>query len=295
MERTHREQARRYRLSRDEAAGPGLKRVVAGQLANAVEWLTADDAAAGDAVHDARKALKRSRAALRLGRDLVGGQRYRRENAALRDAGRDLSKLRDAQVLLETLDELAPPASFPRLRQALDEQAGSGQNNGQARPEIKAVVPQLEQARDRVEGWALPEEGGAVQLAPGFERIYRRGRRALRAARRDPSVENLHELRKRSKDLWHAAQLLRDANPKRAQALSRRAHELSDLLGSDHDLAILGQRAAGDPGLLTAPERKRLGKLIASRRKRLRGQAMDSAGRLYRRKPGKLIQRLALT
>ncbi|HUZ28211.1 MAG TPA: CHAD domain-containing protein [Solirubrobacteraceae bacterium] len=295
MERAHGQQARRYRLGREEAAGPGLGRVVAGQLANAVEWLTADDAAAGDAVHDARKALKRSRAALRLGRDLVGDERYRRENAALRDAGRDLSELRDAQVLLETLDELAPPASFPRLRQALAAQAGSDQNNGRAGTEIKAVVPQLEQARDRVESWALPEEGRPGQLAPGFERIYRRGRRALRDARRDPSVENLHELRKRSKDLWYAAQLLRDANPKHAQALARRAHELSDLLGSDHDLAILGQRAGGDSGLLTAPERKRLEELIASRRKGLRGQAMDSAGRLYRHKPGKLIRRLALT
>jgi CHAD domain-containing protein len=294
VEQAHREQARRYRLGRDEAAGPGLARVVAGQLANAIEWLTADDGAGGDAVHDARKALKRSRAALRLGRDLVGGERYRQENAALRDAGRDLSELRDAQVLLETLDELAPRASFPRLREALAAQAGSGQDNGQARPEIKAVVPQLERARDRVEGWALPEEGGPGQLAPGVERIYRRGRRALRAARRDPSVENLHELRKRSKDLWYSAQLLRDANPKRTKTLARRAHELADLLGSDHDLAILGQRA-GDSAYLTASERKYLEELIASRRKRLRGQAMDCAGRLYRRKPGKLIRLLALT
>jgi CHAD domain-containing protein len=80
-------------------------------------------------------------------------------------------------------------------------------------------------------------------LAPGFKRIHRRGRRAYRAARRQPSTENPHELRKRTKYLWYAAQIVRAAAPKKMKRLARRADELSNLIGEDHDLAVLAQRA----------------------------------------------------
>jgi CHAD domain-containing protein len=106
-------------------------------------------------------------------------------------------------------------------------------------------------------------------------------------------VESLHELRKRAKDLWYAAQLLQAARPKRAKTIVDRAHELSDLLGSDHDLAILRERAVGDPSLEPA-ELEQLEKLIDRRREHLRREALSSAERLYRRKPRKVARRLAL-
>jgi CHAD domain-containing protein len=142
--------------------------------------------------------------------------------------------------------------------------------------------------------WRLAEPDGSDQLSQGFERIYRRGRKALRAARKDPSVENLHELRKRSKDLWYAAQLLRDCHPARTRELADRAHVLSDLLGLDHDLAILRERALSEPDRLTPAERELLEDLIERRRKRLRRKALDQASRLYRRKPRKLARKLRL-
>lgn len=50
-------------------------------------------------IHRARKRLKRARATLRLLRLAIGKPTYRRENAALRDAARPLSGVRDAAVL----------------------------------------------------------------------------------------------------------------------------------------------------------------------------------------------------
>jgi CHAD domain-containing protein len=289
VERTERRQERRYQLGAQEAVSQEIKRVLAGQLANAIDLLGADPAAAShDAVHDARKSLKRGRAVLRLGRDLIGPRRYRRENLALRDAGRGLSGARDSQVLLETLDGLAPPDGFDSFRAEL---AAAAQGNGDA---PQSVVDELRDARGRVVRWRLADPDGADQLAHGFERIYRRGRKALRAASRDPSVENLHELRKRSKDLWYAAQLLRDCDPERTKALAGQAHELSDLLGSDHDLALLRERALSESERLTAADRELLEDLIDRRRRRLRRQALDRASRLYRRKPRKLTRRLGL-
>jgi hypothetical protein len=44
-----------------------------------------------------------------------------------------------------------------------------------------------------------------------LRRIYRRGRKAMQHAQADPTNENLHEWRKRVKDLWHAEQILRPA------------------------------------------------------------------------------------
>ncbi len=62
--------------------------------------------ASDERIHQARKQLKRARANLRLLRDAIGKRAYARENAALRDAARPLSGVRDAMVLIQTLDRL---------------------------------------------------------------------------------------------------------------------------------------------------------------------------------------------
>ena len=68
----------------------------------------------------------------------------------------------------------------------------------------------------RATGWPTgPCDGESVaSLAPGFERIYRRGRKTYKVARKNPSTENLHELRKRAKDLWYTGQIVQAASPK---------------------------------------------------------------------------------
>jgi CHAD domain-containing protein len=123
-------------------------------------------------------------------------------------------------------------------------------------------------------------------------RIYRRGRKAARAAVKDPSTENLHELRKRAKDLWYAARILRPVAPKRMRALGRDAHRLSDLIGEDHDLSVLEQHATrhrsqlANDAAFTALEG-----LSARRRRQLQSQALRRARRRYRTKPTKLARR----
>ena len=69
--------------------------------------LTGDHRGARDeAVHEARKSLKKVRAVLRLVRPVVGEKGYRRENTCFRDAGRPLSVARDAQILVQTVEQL---------------------------------------------------------------------------------------------------------------------------------------------------------------------------------------------
>jgi hypothetical protein len=193
--------------------------------------------------------------------------------------------------LLDTLDLLAPPGRFGKLRDLLAEQAADGAG---AQPDLAAVLDELSRARERIEAWPLGDASGATELANGFRRIYRRGRQASSAAQQNPTMENLHELRKRGKDLWHATQLVHECQPRRAALIARRAHELSDLLGEEHDLAILRERAVSERSVFGPGELELLETRIERRRKRLRRKALSRAARLYRRKPRTMVRRLAL-
>ena len=106
-------------------------------------------------------------------------------------------------------------------------------------------------------------------------------------------TDSLHELRKRVKDLWYAAQVARPAAPKQMKRIARRAHALSDLIGDDHDLAILGQRAGERRDCFEEEAAVgELTRLIERRREELQRDAMELGERLYRKKPGKLVRPL---
>jgi CHAD domain-containing protein len=282
-----RKRARQFRLAKGEDTGDGIRRIAAGQLDNVADDLDVSDERS---VHDARKSFKRLRAVLRLSRDQLGDETRRRENEVFRDAGRELSGARDARVLVETLDKLDGEA-FGGLRAALvaDHERAT---NAADRPDEAAVRTAVDGARGRVETWPLNGDGTGA-LASGLARIQKRGRRAYKAAEKDPSTEHLHDLRKRTKDLWHAAQILRPAAPKRMKQLSNDAHDLSDLLGDDHDLATLSEAADRHSATLTPDERAQLDAVIADHRAQLQKKALRSARKLYATKPRKLAKTIA--
>jgi CHAD domain-containing protein len=293
-------EARRFRLHEDEPVRAGLRRIAGSQLDMSMERLEGDtDEDVGTAVHETRKSLKRLRATVRLARDELGDDVYRRENVAFREAGRRLAGARDSLVLLETLDAVTnrnpddmPPARVHRFKRTLLGQHGAAQRGLREGVAIGEVLSELGDASARVPDWPL-ERDRIGALVPGFKRIYRRGRRAYRAARREPSTENLHELRKRAKDLWYVAQIVRSASPKKMKRIARRAHELSDLIGEDHDLSLLGQRARERRDRFA--DEAAVGELVTlveCRRDELRGEAMDVAKRLYRKKPRKVVRPL---
>jgi CHAD domain len=83
----------RFRLHPDENAAEGLRRVARAQIDIASAQLEDGDDVA-ESVHEARKSFKRVRAVVRLARDPLGDDVYRRENAAFRDTGRELAAAR---------------------------------------------------------------------------------------------------------------------------------------------------------------------------------------------------------
>jgi CHAD domain-containing protein len=241
-------------------------------------------------VHETRKSLKRLRATVRLARDELGDEVYRRENVAFRDAGGWLGGARDSQVLLETLNALidrhpeGPPARFARFKRTLVGQHGTAQRRLHQGAAVAEVLSDLGRARARVGAWLL---------APGFKRTHRRGRRAYRTARQEPSTENLHDLRKRAKYLWYAAQIVRAAAPKKMKRIARQAHELSNLIGEDHDLALLAQRAdERRDRFADGTAAGELAALTERRRAELRREALDLGRRLFRKRPRKVVRPL---
>ena len=98
-------------------------------------------------------------------------------------------------------------------------------------------------------------------LEPGLRRMYRGGRREWRAMQKGASVEGLHEWRKRVKEFWYDHELLKPLWKPVMKAVGDEAHDLSDLLGDDHDLAVLldwaRNHADAPPELVEAVEKRR--------------------------------------
>jgi CHAD domain-containing protein len=117
----------------------------------------------------------------------------------------------------------------------------------------------------------------------------------MRAARKHPGDESLHDLRKRTKDLWHAAQIVRPVDEKGMARLAKRAHKLSDVIGNHHDLGMLRDAAAGRRETLRPGELKLLRGLIERRQRKLERRALRRGKQLYGVKPRKLVRRFERT
>lgn len=290
--------SRAYRLEKNEEPAEGVRRIALGRLSKASERLAEARRGEGvaEAIHGARKDLKKLRSLLRLIREQLGEKAYRRENARYREAARAISDTRDAQVKAETLDSLLEEgagldaatlqvaAGWKRELVRESEEAGERGRGGDA---VAAAVARLEGAEDSIAAWTLG--GGSWSLVrPGFARAYERGREAMAdAAGGDP--EAVHQWRKRAKDLRYHQDILRLAWPDGMKADAKRSHELTDLLGEHHDLTVLVEDMRGRA--LPGTEAAALEAAIAARQERLLGEALELGGHVYVEKPGAFAKR----
>lgn len=298
-----RKRARRFTQLPGEPLPQALQRMALGQLDLAIELL-AGDLPNERAIHETRKALKRLRALVRLLRHELGERQFRREHGILRDAARRLAGARDAEVMVGTLDALLErhprklghrrPLSQLRKRLVAEREAAR-HTLGDAAKRAE-VLSELRGLRARAQWWSLSQQPGLAIVERDLRGVYGQGRRRYKHLARgkkrgkNRDTRALHEWRKRVKDLRYAAELLG------LRPLARRADTLGELLGEDHDLALL---AALLPAGGRAPfkgkrgkrARKALLEQIARRRRYLRKRALREGARVYRRQPKKLIRR----
>jgi CHAD domain-containing protein len=284
--------ARSYRLKRKESVAEGVRRVARGRAEAARSELSGaidgDDLA--EAIHAARKDMKKLRAVLRLVRDELGEEVFRTANRRYRDAGRLLAASRDAEVKVETLDSLAEcfgermPAEATRgWRAALERERDevSDAAEGEIKPRIDAVLIALETGIAEIPQWPLEDDSWEL-LEPGLLKSYQRSRREWKRTRKDASAESVHEWRKRVKDLWYQLRLVRKAWPAVIDATADQAHGLADLLGDHHDLALLADDLRARE---TVRERQALATLIERRQGELLEGALELGARLLAEKP----------
>ena len=289
--------SRSYRLTRDEEVAAGLARVAAGRAEKALERLRASSASeidSAEAIHGARKDMKKLRTVLRLLRDALGEKSYRRENARFRDAARALSGTRDAEVKLATLEALVEHVeglsedAVESWRKILDRDREAATNAARDAPTVAAAIAQIEAGLREIESWDL--EGNSWKtIGPGLTRTYRRGRKAMKAAEAGDEAD-FHQWRKRAKDLWHELRLLSAAWPAPLEATAEEAHRLSELLGDHHDLAVLRENLRERN--LGAEETQALSAAIDRHQAELAAEAMSLGRRLYAERPQDFERRL---
>jgi len=265
-----------------------------------------EDAPVEVAVHEARKCCKRIRGLVRLFRPAMEDD-YQDINRLTRDAARELSGIRDAHALLATFDILVathsdqvPEGGVSDIRGALvtrAEQATQDVSHNHER--VMRASDLLRQARDASMSWPLSDlDGDELDEAVigGVAKTASRGRGRFREVVEldgHPSDELLHQWRKRVKYSWYHLSLLEPTAPSLLGAHADTLHDLADVLGDDHDLAVLahdlrevpdefGERSAVRPMLV----------VVDGVRRDLQRRAVALGARIHAEEPDALGRRL---
>jgi CHAD domain-containing protein len=289
--------SRGYRLKAKEGAPEGLRRIARGRAEKALDQLeSAEGAELGAAIHGARKDLKKLRAVLRMIRDELAKDLFKAENRRYRDAGRLLSGTRDAEVKLETLEALRSrfeddlPDDVSRWEEILqrerDEMVDAAV--GETVDRVGEAVRVIARGRDRIGKWPFRTDSWKL-VGPGLSTAYKQGRWAMERTLADPQAENVHEWRKRAKDLWYQLRIVAEAWPPLLGETADQAHELADLLGDHHDLAVLKEDLVSRQEV---GEKKTFKTLIGRRQEELLASALEIGRRLYAEKPTAFSRRL---
>ena len=300
----------RYRLGSGDPVEE-VRRVAKGRVDSAVSSLRqmpgGDQA---DAIHTARKDMKKLRAVLTLVRGELGKKSYRRENERFGEAAKKLSESRDAEILAATLASVLedyPPDAPPVDRLVADLEARRHSVSAAGADEsldetISQVADEIESGGTEIDDWPLRHSDWSL-FEGGLMRSYRGGRKALAAVERHreedglPEPGDVHTFRKRVKELWYALRLFQDTWPEGLKGPTDAADGLADELGQYNDLSVLldeiGNRAAGDSDREPVGEDLSvLAETIRDRQAGMLEQALPTARRLYAEQPEAFTARI---
>lgn len=267
----------------DRTLALGTRRIALEQIDRALDYIDRSNVPQGEAVHEIRKNVKRLRALLRLVRP--GLADHATLDMLLRDAARRIAALRDAAVLLHTLDALAP-GGLPAIRAALT-QAPPGAP-GVADDALAACRADLTSARGSLKALALKGAGPDV-LQEGLTRTLRQAQAGLHVALGEASAAAVHDFRKRVKDHLYHARLLTPLWPAMMSPHATLTEELGETLGLMNDIAVFRDTLASldiPPG-----ERADAGVLARVRHDRLSLTALPLAARLFAGRPEDVAER----
>lgn len=268
------------------------------QIQSAQAVLRSKAAISDHAVHAARKDIKRARASLRLLRGIIGERRYTAQNTRLRDAGRPLSRIRDAKVLLDTAESLRDEVEKHQGREALrnlttvlnSERLEIRKAMLKESPDLKQSLAKLVVSEQATTCWSWDKSDKPLTKTLGG--LYRKGRKALSRAREASNDEAFHEARKQSKYLVLALEALEGGSISLPGNAIKHGKSIGDDLGLDHDLALIHSKLMK---LLPLSATMALSQQIQRKRAKLQSHAFQLGEKLYKRKSRAFVKRLSIS
>ena len=192
-----------------------------------------------ESLHDMRVGVRRLRALLRAGRELVASDMVELDER-LKELGRILGEVRDLDVLLARLDAEAAELGGEDAKRAVTllaalrtERSGSRSRllGALRSDEYLALLDDTARTIDELE-----PSGSAATLDELTDKAAAKLRKAVRKLPEEPANEELHAVRKKGKRARYAGELAgRDR-------LVKRAKKLQDVLGEHQDAVVAAER-----------------------------------------------------
>ena len=225
-------------------------------------------------VHQCRKAIKRLRAIVRLGRADEGAD-WRTTDCKFRDAGRILAEARDSHVLPKTATALkGDSASFPAR--------SSAQETTVPEPEVvDRVIAFLEEARAKLEqdlgrgGWSL------AMMCRALERTRRTTARRMERFRDSNKSVDAHSWRKGVQRYANQVRLLGGFLPDEVTDQLDVLDDLAGCLGDFHDLAVFRDALYAGRVHFDTEAGNRLLDKARHKQRELRRTALDAGALLF--------------
>jgi CHAD domain-containing protein len=274
-----------------------LRRVALAELEYAQSALSAASDRHGG-VHSARKCLKRLRALLALIRPGLPEPVFANLSEKLRSIALGLAPARDAHALIDAIDKLVADASsepdmapIHSLRGWLSKRRQAAERNLEGRAASEATRG-LAELKPAFAGLAVyPDNFHSV--AEGLRLRYRATRKAFGLAFATGTDKDFHDWRKGVQHHWRHMQLLAPCWPSELTARVEAARSLSQLLGDDHDIALLRQLVSTPTMVFGSLEDTALFlKRCRRRQKALRREAKAQGERLFVERSRPFVERI---
>jgi CHAD domain-containing protein len=282
-----------YRLRSDESVADGLRRLATKQVLSARDELRKTSPPHDEAIHEARKSVKKVRAIADLvaaddGRGLAGCLKR------IRKVNRTLSRLRDADAMLEILAKLRKmhpqtfdEHTFARMRRRLTASKQTMMKTAEEGGAWKKIDRALRRLRRDARRWQ-PTHRRFGAIAAGIRQSYRRGRKALARAKERQDAADFHEWRKQMKSLWYHLRLIAWCH-RGIGADVRVLHQAETWLGDDHNAVVLCEELSKGAPLC---DLERLRRAANQYQCDLRQKTIAKASRIYSRTPRRFVRHL---
>lgn len=288
-----------YRLSVAKPLERTIPAIVSEQIDEAIANL--ESIANNDkAVHAARRNFKRIRALLDLVKDESPGKTGKAGQKRFASIARKLAGARDAQIAYqaaaalekkygsaETAAVFADVKSWLQARRDRQEQR-LGANA------VDAVLVQLREVRADFDTFEL-QRTKIEDLLKAVRQTYRGGRAAKQIALESGEETAIHDWRKLVQRHWRHMVLFRNAWKAEIKARIALASELSDVLGTHHDLTVLRDAIIIDgTAVISQDGAQILCRFIEKKQRRLARKAAILGERLFAEKPKAFLKRLQM-